>query len=57
MIASGFQSVMTGQWWPSVFPGIALGLTVFGFGLIGASVEALADPVQRRALVARSREG
>jgi len=57
MIASGFQSVMTGQWWPSVFPGIALGLTVFGFGLIGASVEALADPVQRRALVARSRGG
>ncbi|SFR12272.1 ABC transporter permease [Poseidonocella sedimentorum] len=51
MIASGFQSVMTGQWWPSVFPGIALGLTVFGFALIGASIEVLADPVERGRLL------
>ncbi|GGB09239.1 ABC transporter permease [Allosediminivita pacifica] len=50
MIASGFQSVMTGQWWPSVFPGVALGLTVFGFALIGSSVEVLSDPVARRRL-------
>lgn len=51
MIAAGFQSVMTGQWWPSVFPGIALGLTVFGFALIGASIEVLADPAARNALL------
>src|ERR1700739_2992498 len=44
MIAMGFQNVVTGQWWPSVFPGIALGLTVFGFALVGASIEVLADP-------------
>jgi len=50
MIATGFQSIITGQWWPSVFPGIALAVTVFGFALIGASVEVLADPVRRRAL-------
>ena len=50
MIAMGFQNVVTGQWWPSVFPGIALGLTVFGFALVGASVEVLADPVRRRVL-------
>lgn len=50
MIAAGFQSVMTGQWWPSVFPGIALGLTVFGFALIGASIETFADPAARRKL-------
>ena len=55
MIASGFQSVMTGQWWPSIFPGIALGLTVFGFALIGASIEVLSDPAQRRLLVANIR--
>jgi peptide/nickel transport system permease protein len=48
MIASGFQSIVTGQWWPSVFPGIALGLTVFGFSLVGASIEVLSDPAQRR---------
>jgi peptide/nickel transport system permease protein len=50
MIAMGFQNVVTGQWWPSVFPGIALGLTVFGFALVGASIEVLADPARRRVL-------
>src|SRR5262249_27186905 len=50
MIAVGFQNVITGQWWPSVFPGIALALTVFGFALVGASIEVLADPARRRVL-------
>jgi len=48
MIATGFQNVTTGQWWPSVFPGIALGIAVFGFALVGSSIEVLADPAQRR---------
>ena len=56
MIAMGFQNIITGQWWPSVFPGIALGLTVFGFALVGASVEVLADPARRRALAGSLRE-
>ncbi len=51
MIAMGFQNVVTGQWWPSVFPGVALAVTVFGFSLIGLSIEVFADPVKRRALV------
>lgn len=51
MIATGFQNVVTGQWWPSVFPGLALAITVFGFSLVGASVEILADPVKMRRLV------
>jgi peptide/nickel transport system permease protein len=51
MIAMGFQNVVTGQWWPSVFPGIALAITVFSFALIGSSIETLADPVRRRALL------
>ena len=51
MIASGFQNVVTGQWWPSVFPGLALALSVFGFSLIGLSIEVFADPVKRRALL------
>jgi peptide/nickel transport system permease protein len=50
MIAMGFQNVVTGHWWPSIFPGLALALTVFGFALIGSSVEILADPARRRAL-------
>ncbi len=50
MIAMGFQNIVTGQWWPSVFPGLALALTVFGFALIGASVEVISDPARRRVL-------
>jgi peptide/nickel transport system permease protein len=46
----GYQSIITGHWWPSIFPGLALALTVFGFALIGSSVEVLADPARRRAL-------
>jgi peptide/nickel transport system permease protein len=51
MIAMGFQNVVTGQWWPSVFPGLALAVTVFGFSLVGLSIEVFADPVKRRALL------
>jgi peptide/nickel transport system permease protein len=52
MIAMGFPNVMTGQWWPSVFPGLGLAITVYGFALIGASIEFLADPRRRRTLAA-----
>jgi peptide/nickel transport system permease protein len=55
MIAMGFQNIITGQWWPSVFPGIALAITVFGFALVGASVEVLADPARRRAMAGNIR--
>lgn len=51
MIATGFQNVVTGQWWPSVFPGLALAVSVFGFSLVGLSIEVFADPVKRRALL------
>lgn len=47
MIAMGFQNVVTGQWWPSVFPGLALALTVFGLGRVGASILAWANPRER----------
>ena len=51
MIATGFQNVVTGEWWPSVFPGLALAITVFGFSLVGNSVEVLGDPVKVRRLI------
>jgi len=51
MIASGFQNVMTGEWWPSVFPGLALMVTVLGFSLVGSSIEVFTDPVKMRGLV------
>jgi peptide/nickel transport system permease protein len=47
MIAMGFANVVTGQWWPSLFPGSALALTVLGFGLIAGSIEAYAGPRER----------
>jgi peptide/nickel transport system permease protein len=50
MIATGFPNIMTGQWWPSLFPGLALAVTVYGFGIIGASIEFMADPRRRRTL-------
>lgn len=52
MIAMGFQNIVTGQWWPSLYPGLALSITVFGFALVGSSIEVLADPMKRRALIA-----
>ena len=51
MIAMGFQSIITGHWWPSIFPGLALAVTVFGFALIGSSIEVLSDPSRRRLLI------
>ncbi len=56
MIAMGFQNVVTGQWWPSMFPGAMLAITVFGFSLVGASIEVLADPSKRRQLLSEARE-
>lgn len=47
MIAMGFQNVVTGQWWPSIFPGLALALTVFGLGRIGTSILAWSNPRER----------
>ncbi len=55
MIAMGFQNVVTGQWWPSMFPGAMLAITVFGFSLVGSSIEVLADPAKRRLLLSDAR--
>ncbi len=53
MIAMGYQNVVTGHWWPSIFPGLALAVTVFGFSLVGSSIEVLSDPARRRRLAGR----
>ncbi len=41
MIAIGAQSIYTGEWWASAFPGLALSVTVFGYGLLGAEITRL----------------
>jgi peptide/nickel transport system permease protein len=35
MIASGANGIVIGQWWTSVFPGVAMSLSVFGFAAVG----------------------
>jgi peptide/nickel transport system permease protein len=50
MISIGAPYVVTGQWWPSVFPGLALGITVFGFGVLGVGLQRLLDPAHEDAL-------
>jgi len=39
MISSGANQIVLGEWWPSVFPGIAISLTVFGFAVLGNALE------------------
>lgn len=41
MISSGAPSIITGEWWPSVFPGLFLGLAVFALALIGDAIRKL----------------
>lgn len=53
MIAMGYQNIVTGHWWPSIFPGLALAVTVFGFSLVGSSIEMLSDPARRRRIAGR----
>jgi peptide/nickel transport system permease protein len=48
MIAIGAEDMVTGQWWPSVFPGLAMGLTVLGFALAGEYLGDVLDPLKRR---------
>lgn len=44
MISSGAKFMMSGQWWASLFPGIALGLIVFTFGLFGETIGRIVQP-------------
>ena len=39
MISTGANTLILGEWWPSVFPGIAISLTVFGFAVLGNALE------------------
>ncbi|MDX2238923.1 MAG: ABC transporter permease [Hyphomonadaceae bacterium] len=40
MIAQGAGQIVLGDWWPALFPGAAITLTVFGFAAMGQSLEA-----------------
>lgn len=47
MIAVGAKNIYTGEWWPSVFPGIALAFTVLGFALLGEALVQMTDRTRR----------
>jgi peptide/nickel transport system permease protein len=47
MIAVGAKNVYTGEWWASVFPGLALAMTVLGFSLLGEALVQITDPTRR----------
>ncbi len=42
------EMVVGGRWWISVFPGMAIAITVFGLSLIGESVADLVEPSRRK---------
>jgi len=58
MIASGAKYLIIDQWWPALFPGIALGLTVFSFGIFGEILNMAMEPrairkdIDRRRIIA-----
>jgi len=47
MIGLGAPRIMSGQWWLSFFPGLAIAITVMGFNLIGDGLQDLLDPKRR----------
>ena len=47
MISIGAPNMMTGQWWTAFFPGLALGVTVLGYALVGDGLRDYLDPVKR----------
>jgi ABC-type dipeptide/oligopeptide/nickel transport system ATPase component/ABC-type dipeptide/oligopeptide/nickel transport system permease subunit len=48
MIASGAKYLIVNQWWPALFPGIALGLIVFSFGVFGEILNKVLEPTVSR---------
>lgn len=44
IITEGRYYVLSGRWWLSVFPGVAIALTVLGFNLVGDELRDRLDP-------------
>jgi len=47
MVAEGAQFIVSGQWWLTMFPGLALMLAVFCFNLLGDGLRDILDPRSR----------
>jgi peptide/nickel transport system permease protein len=47
MVSVGAANLFTGQWWPALFPGLFIGVTVLGFSLLGEGLRAVFDRTAR----------
>jgi peptide/nickel transport system permease protein len=47
MISQGADYLVLGDWWVSLFPGIAIMLSVLGFNLMGDGLQDIFDPKRR----------
>lgn len=47
LVSEGAQHILSGQWWPALFPGLALFAAIFSFSLAGDACRDLLDPRQR----------
>jgi peptide/nickel transport system permease protein len=50
MVSQGASTMITGQWWTALFPGLALATAVLGFALVGDGLRIFLDPKQRTQL-------
>ena len=48
LIANGFQFMLSGRYWISVYPGVALMLTVLSINLVGDQLRQVMNPKRRR---------
>ena len=48
MVSDGSQYLVSGQWWMSLFPGLAIMTLVFAFNLVGDGLRDLVDPSMHR---------
>ena len=48
LIANGFQFLLSGRYWISIYPGIALMLTIVAINLVGDQVRTILDPRRGR---------
>lgn len=48
MISEGMNNLLAGQWWVTLFPGLALFISVLGFNLLADGLRDILDPRMRR---------
>jgi len=48
MIRTGTPSIISGLWWPTVFPGVAVGVLILGLNLLADGLQQYWDPKSHR---------